>query len=116
MRVGRDTHSLLGPMGGSTHDPPPVTDATTRPAAARPPPATPGRTKLEICGPDDAWWADVLASDQADWKTALEAQLSPTTPDDIAARTERMLEDRVSSVWFSGRMRAPWFGAVPWLA
>ncbi|WP_234351450.1 hypothetical protein [Streptomyces sp. XY413] len=71
--------------------------------------------ELEVRGPDGAWRADVLASDPAGaWRTALEAQLSPITPDDIAARTERMLQDGVSSVWFSDRMRAPWFGTVPW--
>ncbi|WP_053686823.1 MULTISPECIES: RNA methyltransferase [unclassified Streptomyces] len=70
--------------------------------------------ELEVRGPDGAWRADVLASDPAGtWRTALEAQLSPITPDDIAARTERMLEDGVSSVWFSDRVRAPWFGTVP---
>ncbi|MEU6300754.1 RNA methyltransferase [Streptomyces erythrochromogenes] len=71
--------------------------------------------ELEVRGPDGAWRADVLASDPGGaWRTALEAQLSPITPDDIAARTERMLQDGVSSVWFSDRMRAPWFGTVPW--
>nr|WSX54208.1 RNA methyltransferase [Streptomyces sp. NBC_00974] len=71
--------------------------------------------ELEVRGPDGAWRADVLASDPAGgWKTALEAQLSPITPQDIAARTERMAGDGVSSVWFSDRVRAPWFGAVPW--
>ncbi|WKV74137.1 RNA methyltransferase [Streptomyces sp. PCS3-D2] len=71
--------------------------------------------ELEVRGPDGAWRADVLASDPAGtWTIALEAQLSPITPDDITARTERMLEDGVSSVWFSDRVRVPWFGAVPW--
>lgn len=82
-------------MGGSTHDPPPVTDA--EPARGRR-----GRRPQLRGDPAGAW------------KTALEAQLLPITPDDIAARTERMLEDGVSSVWFSDRVRAPWFGAVPW--
>lgn len=71
--------------------------------------------ELEVRGPDGAWRADVLASDLAGgWKTALEAQLSPITPEDIAARAERMLGDGVASVWFSDRVRAPWFGTVPW--
>ncbi|MFF3843437.1 competence protein CoiA family protein [Streptomyces sp. NPDC001930] len=71
--------------------------------------------ELEVRGPDGAWRADVLASDPAGaWRVALEAQLSPITADDISARTARMLKDGVSSVWFSDRVRVPWFGVVPW--
>lgn len=65
VRVGRDTHSLLGPMGGSTHDPPPVTDAEPARRRRGRRPQLPGGTKLEVCGPDGAWRADVLASDPA---------------------------------------------------
>lgn len=69
---------------------------------------------LEVRGPEGTWRADVLASDPAGtWQMALEAQLSAITPDDIAARTERMREDGVPSVWFSDRRRPPWFGLVP---
>ncbi|MFB7398414.1 hypothetical protein [Streptomyces sp. NPDC056191] len=71
--------------------------------------------ELEVRGPDDVWRADVLASDPAGaWRVALEAQLSPITADDISARTARMLKDGVSSVWFSDRVRVPWFVVVPW--
>ncbi len=70
--------------------------------------------ELEVRGPEGAWRADVLASDPAGaWRMALEAQLSPITPDDIAARTERMQADGVPSVWFSDRYRPLWFGRVP---
>ncbi|MFD8625206.1 hypothetical protein ACFV4E_15125 [Streptomyces hygroscopicus] len=70
--------------------------------------------ELEVRGPEGAWRADVLASDPAGaWRMALEAQLSPITPDDIAARMERMQADGVPSVWFSDRYRPPWFGRVP---
>ncbi|MEU6601980.1 competence protein CoiA family protein [Streptomyces flaveolus] len=70
--------------------------------------------ELEVRGPEGVWRADVLASDPAGaWRMALEAQLSPITPDDIAARAERMQADGVPSVWFSDRYRPPWFGRVP---
>ncbi|MFD7687796.1 RNA methyltransferase [Streptomyces sp. NPDC059781] len=70
--------------------------------------------ELEVRGPEGAWRADVLVSDPAGaWRMALEAQLSPITPDDIAARTERMQADGVPSVWFSDRYRPPWLGRVP---
>lgn len=66
-------------------------------------------------GPEGTWRADVLASDPGGaWRTALEAQLSPITENDITARTELMRAGGVSSVWFSDRLRPPWFGAVPW--
>ncbi|MGW2051968.1 competence protein CoiA family protein [Streptomyces sp. NPDC001858] len=70
--------------------------------------------ELEVRGPEGAWRADVLVSDPAGaWRMALEAQLSPITPDDIAARAERMQADGVPSVWFSDRYRPPWLGRVP---
>ncbi|MZD19172.1 MULTISPECIES: RNA methyltransferase [Streptomyces] len=70
--------------------------------------------ELEVRGPEGAWRADVLASDPAEaWQVALEAQLSPITPDDIVARTERMQADGVPSVWISDRYRPRWFGRVP---
>ncbi|MFJ1811314.1 MULTISPECIES: RNA methyltransferase [unclassified Streptomyces] len=70
--------------------------------------------ELEVGGPEGTWRADVLARDPAGaWRMALEAQLSPITADDIAARTERMQADGVPSVWFSDRYRPPWFGRVP---
>ncbi|GHI24547.1 hypothetical protein Shyd_82840 [Streptomyces hydrogenans] len=68
---------------------------------------------LEVTGPNEAWRADVLASDPSGrWRIALEAQLSAITAHDIQARSERMLRDGVPSVWFSYR-RAPWLGMVP---
>ncbi|MGW1802986.1 competence protein CoiA family protein [Streptomyces sp. NPDC001984] len=70
--------------------------------------------EMEVRGPDGAWRADVMASDPAGaWRVALEAQLSPITVADIAARTERMRVDGVASVWFSDRPRTPWLGHVP---
>jgi hypothetical protein len=70
--------------------------------------------ELEVRGPDGAWRADVLASDQGGtWQMALEAQLSPITVADIIARTERMRADGVTSIWFSDRARQPWLGTVP---
>ncbi|MFB6900766.1 competence protein CoiA family protein [Streptomyces hydrogenans] len=68
---------------------------------------------LEVAGPNEAWRADVLASDPSGrWRIALEAQLSAITAHDIQARSERMFRDGVPSVWFSYR-RAPWLGMVP---
>ena len=70
--------------------------------------------EMEVRGPEGAWRADVLASDPAGaWRLALEAQLSPITPVDITARTERMQADGVASVWFSDRQQPPWLGRVP---
>ncbi|MEU3278835.1 competence protein CoiA [Streptomyces antibioticus] len=70
--------------------------------------------ELEVPGPEGAWRADVLATDPAGaWKAALEAQLAPITGADIAARTERMRADGVTSIWFSDRPRPPWLGTVP---
>jgi competence CoiA-like predicted nuclease len=57
------------------------------------------QAELEVRGPDGAWRADVLASDQGGtWQMALEAQLSPITVADIIARTERMRADGVTSI------------------
>lgn len=68
---------------------------------------------LEVSGPNEAWRADVLASDPGGrWRIALEAQLSAITASDIQARSDRMLRDGVPSVWFCYR-RAPWLGVVP---
>ncbi|MGW1675462.1 competence protein CoiA family protein [Streptomyces sp. NPDC002324] len=70
--------------------------------------------ELEVRAPDGSWRADVLASDPAGrWQMALEAQLSPITVADIAARTERMREHGVTCCWFSDRARPPWLGSVP---
>jgi hypothetical protein len=70
--------------------------------------------EMEVRGPDNAWRADVLASDPAStWRMALEAQLSPITAAEITGRTERMNADAVSSIWFSDRPRPPWLGVVP---
>lgn len=70
--------------------------------------------EMEVRGPEGAWRADVMASDPAGtWRIALEAQLSPITSDDLKARTARMHEDGVRSVWFSDRAAPPWLGAAP---
>jgi competence protein CoiA len=55
-----------------------------------------------------------MASDPGGaWRVALEAQLSPITPDDIKARTERMRADLVASAWVSDRAAPSWLGAAP---
>ena len=70
--------------------------------------------ELEVRAPDGSWRADVLAADPGGaWSMALEAQLSPITAADIAARTERMYADGVSVCWFSDRPQPPWLGTVP---
>jgi competence protein CoiA len=70
--------------------------------------------EFEVRGPEGAWRADVMASGpDGSWRIALEAQLSPITPAEIQARTARMLEDGLRSVWFSDRPRPPWLGLVP---
>jgi hypothetical protein len=70
--------------------------------------------ELEVRAPDGSWRADVLATDPAGgWATALEAQLAPITAADITARTEKMREHDVTSIWFSDRPRPPWLGTVP---
>ncbi|MGW7368437.1 competence protein CoiA family protein [Streptomyces sp. NPDC054841] len=70
--------------------------------------------ELEARGPAGTWRADVLATDPAgDWQIALEAQLSPITRQDIAARAELMRNDTVWSIWFSDRQRPLWLGHVP---
>jgi competence protein CoiA len=80
-------------------------------AAAR---AAGAHCEMEVRGPEGVWRADVMASDPGgSWRVALEAQLSPITPDAIAARTERMRVNDVRSVWFSDRLRSPWLGLVP---
>ncbi|UUU21205.1 competence protein CoiA family protein [Streptomyces sp. DSM 40750] len=80
-------------------------------AAAR---AAGAHCEMEVRGPDGVWRADVMASDPGGaWRVALEAQLSPITPDAIAARAERMRVNDVPSVWFSDRLRPPWLGLVP---
>ncbi|MFI6731271.1 competence protein CoiA family protein [Streptomyces sp. R-74717] len=80
-------------------------------AAAR---AAGADAEMEVRGPEGTWRADVMASDPGGaWRVALEAQLSPITAMDIEARTERMLADDVTSVWFSDRPRPPWLGLVP---
>ncbi|UQW99129.1 competence protein CoiA family protein [Streptomyces sp. RerS4] len=70
--------------------------------------------ELEVRAPDGSWRADVLArAPDGSWRTALEAQLSPITDTDIAARTERMRRHGVAVCWFSDRLRPPWLGTVP---
>ncbi|MEV3931210.1 hypothetical protein [Streptomyces sp. NPDC049944] len=70
--------------------------------------------ELEVRAPDGSWRADVLASSpDGSWRIALEAQLSPITDTDIAARTERMRQHGVAACWFSDRPRPPWLGTAP---
>ncbi|MFJ4851681.1 competence protein CoiA family protein [Streptomyces sp. NPDC088733] len=70
--------------------------------------------EMEVRAADGSWRADVLATDPGGtWSMALEAQLSPITAVDIAARTERMAGDGVTACWFSDRPQPPWLGTVP---
>ncbi|QIP83236.1 hypothetical protein GLX30_03130 [Streptomyces sp. Tu 2975] len=70
--------------------------------------------ELEVRAPDGSWRADVLASaPDGSWRIALEAQLSPITDTDIAARTARMRQHGVAACWFSDRPRPQWLGTVP---
>ncbi|MFE9559349.1 hypothetical protein ACFYOD_38730 [Streptomyces sp. NPDC006703] len=72
------------------------------------------QAELEVRGPAGTWRTDVLATDPGgDWQIALEAQLSPITPQEIARRTQLLRNDAVSSIWFSDRQRPPWLGHVP---
>ncbi|MCX5346197.1 competence protein CoiA family protein [Streptomyces atratus] len=71
--------------------------------------------ELEVAAADGSWRADVMAtSPDSEQRMAWEAQLSPATVEDIAARTGRYAAEGVSVCWVSPHKRPPvWLGAVP---
>ncbi|TVL90256.1 competence protein CoiA family protein [Streptomyces sp. SAJ15] len=73
------------------------------------------RAELEVGSPTREWRADVMVFDSdGDRLMALEAQLSPITAGEIAARTGLYERDGVRVCWFGFRPR-PWVGTVPTL-
>ncbi|MGW4781538.1 competence protein CoiA family protein [Streptomyces filamentosus] len=70
---------------------------------------------LEVPAEDGSWRADVMASSaDGSRRMAWEAQLSPITVDDIAARTDRYAADGVRVCWVHPGARPPqWISAVP---
>ncbi|MFI2437385.1 competence protein CoiA [Streptomyces sp. NPDC018693] len=66
------------------------------------------RAELEVCNEARTWRADVLVFDGQDRPfMALEAQLSPMTPQDARMRTDRYAADGVAVCWVSVEKR-PW--------
>lgn len=73
------------------------------------------RAELEVAAPTGEWRADVMVfTADGSWLMALEAQLSPITVEEIAARTGLYERDGVGVCWFGLRPR-PWVGSVPTL-
>ncbi|MEV6403964.1 competence protein CoiA family protein [Streptomyces bobili] len=73
------------------------------------------QAELEVAAPAGDWRADVMVFSPDGLRLmALEAQLSPITVQDIAARTALYERDGVQVCWFGFRPR-PWVGAVPTL-
>ncbi|MEV6182265.1 competence protein CoiA family protein [Streptomyces sp. NPDC052015] len=71
------------------------------------------RAELEVSSETGNWRADVLVFDERDRAfMALEAQLSPMTPEDARMRTERYARDGVAVCWV-GLQGRPWERAVP---
>ncbi|WP_330342671.1 competence protein CoiA [Streptomyces sp. NBC_00557] len=69
--------------------------------------------ELEVSSPRADWRADVLVFDeQGRAFMALEAQLSPMTPEDARMRTDRYARDGVGVCWV-GLQGRPWQRAVP---
>lgn len=71
--------------------------------------------ELEVAAANGSWRADVMAaSPDGEQRMAWEAQLSPITVEDIAARTDRYAAEGVAVCWVSPHKRpAAWLGAVP---
>ncbi|MFF6772000.1 competence protein CoiA family protein [Streptomyces sp. NPDC012637] len=73
------------------------------------------QAELEVAAPTGEWRADVMVfNPDGSRLMALEAQLSPITAQDIAARTRLYERDGVRVCWFGFRPR-PWVGTVPTL-
>ncbi|MFH8500513.1 competence protein CoiA [Streptomyces coeruleorubidus] len=71
------------------------------------------RAELEVGNEARTWRADVLVFDRQDRPfMALEAQLSPMTPQDARMRTDRYAADGVAVCWISMEKR-PWERGVP---
>ncbi|WEH12288.1 competence protein CoiA family protein [Streptomyces sp. VNUA24] len=71
------------------------------------------RAELEVGNEARTWRADVLVFDREDRPfMALEAQLSPMTPQDARMRTDRYAADGVAVCWISMEKR-PWERGVP---
>jgi competence protein CoiA len=71
------------------------------------------RAELEVGNEARTWRADVLVFDRQDRPfMALEAQLSPMTPQDARMRTDRYAADGVAVCWISMEKR-PWERSVP---
>ncbi|MEU1596620.1 competence protein CoiA family protein [Streptomyces sp. NPDC005708] len=71
------------------------------------------RAELEVSSERGNWRADVLVFDeQGRAFMALEAQLSPMTPEDARMRTDRYAHDGVGVCWV-GLQGRPWQRAVP---
>lgn len=73
------------------------------------------RAELEVGNEARTWRADVLVFDRQDRPLmALEAQLSPMTPQDARMRTDRYAADGVAVCWVAMEKR-PWERGVPCL-
>ncbi|MGW9242018.1 competence protein CoiA [[Kitasatospora] papulosa] len=73
------------------------------------------RAELEVSSELRDWRADVLVFDEQGRPfMALEAQLSPVTPDEARMRTDRYARDGVAVCWVAMQDR-PWARAVPTL-
>ncbi|MFJ4126113.1 competence protein CoiA [[Kitasatospora] papulosa] len=73
------------------------------------------RAELEVSSELRDWRADVLVFDEQGRPfMALEAQLSPMTPDEARMRTDRYARDGVAVCWV-GMQDRPWARAVPTL-
>ncbi|MDQ0688701.1 hypothetical protein QFZ56_007664 [Streptomyces achromogenes] len=70
---------------------------------------------LEVPAEDGSWRADVMASSvDGKQRMAWEAQLSPITLDDIAARTDRHSDEGIRVCWASPHDQTPqWISTVP---
>ncbi|MFE7429799.1 competence protein CoiA [Streptomyces sp. NPDC057545] len=71
------------------------------------------RAELEVSSETRNWRADVMVLDENDRPfMALEAQLSPMTPDEARMRTDRYARDGVAVCWVALQDR-PWERVVP---
>ncbi|MGI5401488.1 competence protein CoiA family protein [Streptomyces sp. CA-135486] len=78
-------------------------------AAAR---AAGHRAELEVTAVHRGWRADVLVTGPDGRRTALEAQVSSTSLDDVLERTLRYQDDGIEAVWFTYRA-ACWLTYAP---
>jgi competence protein CoiA len=70
------------------------------------------QVELEAGATHGGWRADVLVTGAACQPTALEAQLSAVSVDDVLARTRRYQDDGLGVVWFTHR-DARWLDHAP---